>query len=81
VIEHGLPVDLFERGVLEPKMREGDLPRLRKLLAAHQRVWLVYSHEWYTDPQGLIPQTLAAALDLRQQWTFKGLRVYLYSED
>ena len=25
VTQHGVPVDLFDRGVLEPKMSEGDL--------------------------------------------------------
>ncbi|MGD2104263.1 MAG: glycosyltransferase family 39 protein [Anaerolineae bacterium] len=78
VIEHGLPVDLFDRGVLEPKMRERDVPRLRSLVAGRQRTWLVYSHEWYTDPEGLTPRTLAAALDLDQQWTFQGVSVRLY---
>ncbi|NIV36538.1 MAG: hypothetical protein GWN58_46025, partial [Anaerolineae bacterium] len=50
VAEHGLPVDLFDRGVLEPKMTTSDLPRLRALIRGHERVWLVYSHDWYTDP-------------------------------
>jgi uncharacterized membrane protein len=81
VAEHGLPVDLFARGVLEPKMSERDIPRLRALVADRQRVWLVYSHQWYTDPQGLIPQALAATLSPRQQWTFRGLQVHLYVED
>ncbi|MEZ4611140.1 MAG: hypothetical protein R2838_13000 [Caldilineaceae bacterium] len=51
---HGAPVDLFDRGVLEPKMTEADVPHLRALVADADRVWLVYSHEWYTDPDGII---------------------------
>jgi uncharacterized membrane protein len=81
VVEHGLPVDLFDRGVLEPKMEEEDLPRLRRLVAGRRRVWLVYSHQWYTDPAGLIPSALAKLLDLEQQWTFDGLQVRLYVEE
>ena len=51
VTKHGAPVDLFDRGILEPKMAESDLPRLRELIADNERVWLIYSHNWYTDPQ------------------------------
>lgn len=76
--EHGLPVDLFDRGVLEPKMADSDLPRLRALIRGRDRVWLVYSHAWYTDPQRLIPPALAAELDLLERWDFTGLQVRLY---
>jgi len=78
VAEHGVPVDLFDRGILEPKMAESDLPRLRALIRGHERVWLVYSHDWYTDPQGLIPPALEEELDMLDQWHFYGLRVQLY---
>jgi mannosyltransferase len=78
VAEHGLPVDLFDRGTLEPKMAAGDLPRLQALVQDHQRVWLVYSHAWYTDPQGLILPALAAELDPRGLWDFYGVQVRLY---
>ena len=62
VTKHGAPVDLFDRGILEPKMAESDLPRLRELISDKQRVWLIYSHNWYTDPQNLIPTALAQDL-------------------
>lgn len=78
VAEHGVPVDLFDRGVLEPKMTEADLPRLRELVRGYNRAWLVYSHNWYTDPQGLIPAELNRELDCLGSWEFYGLRVYLY---
>ena len=78
VVEHGVPVDLFDRGVLEPKMTAGDLPRLRALIQGRERVWLVYSHDWYTDPQGLIPLALEEELDLLDRWEFHGLQVWLY---
>jgi len=78
VKEHGVPVDLFDRGVLEPKMTEDDLPRLRALVQGHDRVWLVYSHNWYTDPMGLIPATLDEEMERLGDWQFHGLQVYLY---
>jgi len=80
VAEHGVPVDLFDRGILEPKMAEGDLPRLRALTRGHERVWLVYSHDWYTDPRGLIPPALEEELDLLDWWGFYGLQVRLYGK-
>jgi len=78
VTEHGVPVDLFDRGILEPKMAESDLPRLRALIRGRQRVWLVYSHNWYTDPKGLIPPALGQELKLLSQEDFIGLQVQLY---
>jgi len=77
IAEHGAPVDLFDRG-LEPKMTEADLPRLRALAGAHPHVWLVYSHNWYTDPQGLIPAELARLGTLIEQREFNGLRIEGY---
>jgi uncharacterized membrane protein len=78
VTERGVPVDLFERGILEPKMRVDDLPRLRALIRERDRVWLIYSHEWYTDPQGMIPATLQQELKLLDRRRFYGLQVRLY---
>jgi 4-amino-4-deoxy-L-arabinose transferase-like glycosyltransferase len=77
VAEHGVPVDLFDRG-LEPKMTREDLPRLEGLAKAYRRVWLVYSHNWYTDPEGLIPATLERLGRLADRREFNGLRIDLY---
>jgi hypothetical protein len=49
------------------------------LLGGHDRVWLVYSHDSYTDPLGLIPRTLAAQRKLMQTREFYGGRVQLYA--
>jgi len=76
--EHGLPADLFERGILEPKMTPEDLPRLRELIRERQRVWLVYSHNWYADPEDLIPAALAQALSQTEARSYEGLEVRLY---
>lgn len=78
VEKHGVPEDMFASGVLEPKMTESDIPGLKSLLNGQKRVWLVYSHNDYTDPQGLIPQTLASEMKLVQQRDFYGVQVQWY---
>jgi hypothetical protein len=78
VEKHGVPEDMFDSGILEPKMTDSDIPRLISLLSGHNRVWLVYSHNWYTDPMGLIPQTLASKMKLTRQRDFYGGQVQLY---
>ncbi|MFH1523676.1 MAG: glycosyltransferase family 39 protein [Chloroflexota bacterium] len=78
VEKQGVPLDLFDSGILEPEMTANDIPRLISLLDGHDRVWLIYSHNWYTDPMGLIPQTLASKMKLIQQYDFYGGQVQLY---
>ena len=76
--KHGVPVDLFDSGILEPKMTYSDIPKLISMLRGHNRVWLVYSHNSYTDPMGLIPQTLASQMKLIRQSDYYGVQVQLY---
>jgi len=76
--KYGVPVDLFDSGILEPKMTDSDIPGLISLLHGHNRVWLVYSHNDYTDPMGLIPQTLASQMTLIEKRDFYGVQVQLY---
>jgi mannosyltransferase len=78
VEKHGVPVDMLDSGLLEPKMTESDVPALISLLRGHNRVWLVYSQSWNTDPLGLIPQTLASQRKLIQQNDYYGVQVQLY---
>ncbi len=78
VEKRGVPVDMFDSGILEPKMTDSDIPRLISLMDEHDRVWLVYSHNWYTDPMGLIPQTLASKMELTRKRDFYGGQVQLY---
>jgi hypothetical protein len=78
VVEHGVPEDLFDSGILEPEMTEGDLPRLRALVRGRERVWLIYSHAWYTDPRGLVPSVLEEELIPVNRWGFSGVRVLRY---
>lgn len=74
----GAPVDLFERGELEPKMTADDLPRLRSIIRGRERVWLVYSHYWWTDPQSLITAALDQEMRLESFRLFNGIQVHLY---
>jgi hypothetical protein len=78
VEKQGVPLDLFESGIPEPKMTTNDIPGLISLLSGHDRVWLVYSHDWYTDPMGLVPLTLASQMELVRERVFYGGRVRLY---
>lgn len=79
VEKHGVPVDISESDSLEPRMTIGDIPKLVSLMSGHKRVWLVYSHNLITDPNGLIPQTLAAQnLTLTLERDYYGVQVFLY---
>lgn len=51
--KHGLPKDYSER-----KMALEDVPALENLLRNHKRIWLIYGHEWFTDPERLSRATL-----------------------
>ncbi len=78
VVKRGVPLDLIDDGVLEPKMTADDIPDLVSVVSGRKRVWLVYSHDSYTDPGGLVPQTLAAQMRVTRQRDFYGGRVQLY---
>jgi hypothetical protein len=78
VEKQGVPLDLFDSGILEPEMTANDIPGLITLLRGHNRVWLVYSHASYTDPMGLIPKTLASQMTLIRTRDFYGGQVQLY---
>jgi hypothetical protein len=74
----GLPVDFIDSGIVKPKMTTDDIPRLISLLSGRNRVWLVYGDNQYTDPMGLIPQTLSSKMQLTRKRDFKGGQVQLY---
>jgi hypothetical protein len=77
VEKYGVP-DMLDSGIPEPQMTDSDIPRLISLLHGHKRVWLVYSHDSYTDPMGLIPETLASQKKLIRTRDFYGGQVQLY---
>ena len=76
----GLPVDLFDRGILEPKMAEEDVPTLHALMTGEPRVWLVYSHDWYTDPDHIILRELGDNWNMTDHQEFVGLQIFQYQE-
>lgn len=78
VEKHGVPVDMFDNGTLEPKMTESDIPRLISLLNGHKTVWLIYGQNANTDPMGLIPQTLASVMKLIYTRDYNGVQVQIY---
>lgn len=78
VTKRGVPTDLVESGTLESIMTADDVPALISLLQGHDRVWLVYSHNWYTDPEGLIQQTLDSQMEVTRERQFFGGKVFLY---
>ncbi len=80
VEERGVPVDLFARGELEPEMRKEGIPRLRALVQGHKRVWLIYSHEWYTDPEERVLHTLEAQFPQVNVWQWPAIRVFLFEK-
>jgi len=78
VEKRGVPVDLFDSGILEPRMTENDIPGLISLIKGRQSLWLVYSHNEYTDPLGLIPHTLASQMKLLLNRDYYGVQVQIY---
>ena len=60
-------------------MAESDVARLRQLVTNHPRVWLVYSHDWYTDPNGIISRELNHLMRRVEQQDFVGLRIMRFA--
>ncbi len=78
VEEFGAPETMFQYHQLEPRMAEKDIPRLRSIIQGRKRVWLVYSHNWWTDPQSIIPKEMGKALRLQDVKNFNGMQIQLY---
>jgi len=78
VIKQGVPLDLFKSGKPEPVMTADDIPGLSSLIREHDRVWLVYSHNSYTDPESIIPQVIGSQKKLTRERDFYGGKVQLY---
>jgi hypothetical protein len=78
--EYGAPETMFELGIFEPHMTRADLPRLRSIIDGQGRVWLVYSHNWWTDPDSLIQKELGARMSLKEVRTYNGMQIRLYEQ-
>jgi uncharacterized membrane protein len=62
----GLP-----KGFSERKMTAEDIPALEKLIKEHKRIWLIYSHEWFTDPERISKATLEKNYCLSKEKDFR----------
>lgn len=77
--EHGLPVDLFDRGVLEPEMLPSDVPTIARLTSGQQHAWVLLSHDWYNDPRHLIRPAMRALFSQETVYPFDNILVIYYS--
>jgi hypothetical protein len=64
--KHGRPKNYSEK-----KMTLENVPALEDLIRNHKRVWLIYSHEWFTDPEKLSESTLKKNYCLSKSKDFK----------
>ncbi|MGY1670318.1 glycosyltransferase family 39 protein [Geodermatophilus sp. SYSU D00710] len=78
ITQRGLPVDVLESEVIEMRMTGADLPRLDRLTSGRPAFWVVYSHDWYTDPEGIVPARLAATFQPAGSRSFTGVTVTRY---
>jgi len=52
-----------------------DLARLDQLTTGRTTVWVVYSHDWYTDPRRLVPSRLSEDFQTVELREFPGVTV------
>jgi uncharacterized membrane protein len=76
---HGIPRAATQGHRDSPVMDAADLPALRALVAGKERVWLVYTHDWYVDPLGLIPGELDSHFRARAAVRFGAIEVVRYA--
>lgn len=56
------PLPMFDDNQLEPLVTPDQLANIDAAIADQHRVWLVYSHFWYSDPEQLVPGRLMQIL-------------------
>ncbi len=79
--ERGVPADFHAGPLLEPMMSDSDVPALQAVARLHHRVWLVYCHDWFTDPHQIAPRALHQVARLVEDKEFWGVRLLLYVND
>ena len=75
--EWPLPEAVFSGKVAEPRMTPESARTAVAKLAGVGRIWLVYSHDWYTDPDGLTLSALDRHRPVLGEWQFRSIRVFL----
>lgn len=81
VPEFGIPVSLESDRWDEIPVGPQDVPAIEAIASRFERVWLVYSHEYYTDPEEVVPQALHAVGDVEQAAKFHDVEVRRYEID
>lgn len=77
--EHGVPVTLFDRGIVDTVVEADDLPRIDRLIAGRSRVWLIYSQVAESDPGRIVPARLRELLELADQRRFGSIQLWLFT--
>jgi hypothetical protein len=77
--EHGVPLDFGQGGKPEPVVTAADMARVRALTAGQARVWLVSSHAFDVDPEGLTRKMLETELPCFDVWPYSGVSVALFT--
>lgn len=75
--EWPLPEEVFTGKVAEPRMTPENVRTSLAKLAGMGRIWLVYSHDWYTDPDGLTLSALDRQRPILGEWQFRSIRIFL----
>ncbi len=76
--EWPLPEAVFSGTVAEPRMTPENVRTSLAPLAGMGRLWLVYSHDWYTDPDGLTLSALDRQRPRLGEWHFRSIRLFLF---
>ncbi len=74
-----VPESVFAGDVAEPRMTLAEVPALEAQLEPGTRIWLVYSHDWYTDPDRLVSSILADNRTLVAEEEFRKIRILQYA--
>lgn len=75
----GVPQDLFSVSQLEPRVSPSDLPRLDNLLSGREAFWLVESHAAFSDPAGLVRESLEGRYAVGDKAEFYGISLRHYA--
>ncbi len=75
--EWPLPEAVFSGQVAEPRITPENVRTSLAQLAGVGRIWLIYSHDWYTDPDGLTLSALERDRPILGEWHYPSIRIFL----
>ena len=83
VAEYGVPCNYLEvpagNASMEPPVTQESVRVLDKKLSAYQRVVLVKTHDWYTDPSGLLQDYFDSNWQFDQSLPVKDIVLLIYT--